>query len=543
MILKKPYAFLIKYFRLIHLILVGLITYIIIKTWGVISFLSEYISKKQSIGAMDKYNASFVSVLLITVIALVIFIISLIYYLLKHKKKPRAAYLTLLIIYPILLIGFLYVSNFIYELQFITPDIRATSLIKDIFYGIFFIQLPILILIIVRAVGFDIKKFDFKKDIMELDISSADNEEFEFQLGLDTEDIKAKIRKQKRYFKYFYKENQIIFVPIYIVVGLFLFINLVSYVITRDVIYKENTTFSTNSYDIKITESFKTKVDNKGNKIKPNKFYIILKITYTNKTDNKLRINLDNAKLSYDNYHDVTPTLLVYENFREFGVPYYSQYIPAKETRNFIFVYELDNSFYDDSFLIKYLYDIKRVNNEIAYMTRKVRLKPKEFKEIEVKETKTYDEELLLKDSLFKNTKISISSVEINKSFDYKVVWCKKGECNNYYYQIKPRLNKVYEMSVMKIKYDIEFDPSLGKNYNMYDFISRYGTVRFFVDGEEYNNKLELYNVAPFPTENVAFVEIRDKVRKAEKIYIDFTIRDKKYSYLVFEKVEEKEDE
>ena len=43
-----------------------------------------------------------------------------------------------------------------------------------------------------RATGFDIKKFDFAKDLEELDIETKDNEEFEVNLELETDKYQRK---------------------------------------------------------------------------------------------------------------------------------------------------------------------------------------------------------------------------------------------------------------------------------------------------------------------------------------------------------------
>ena len=44
MILRKPYAFLIKYFRLIHLFISLLIVYLIYKTNNMYNFFKDYIT-------------------------------------------------------------------------------------------------------------------------------------------------------------------------------------------------------------------------------------------------------------------------------------------------------------------------------------------------------------------------------------------------------------------------------------------------------------------------------------------------------------------
>ena len=61
MILKKPYAFLIKNFRAIHILLTLLCVYITYKTTGVISFFREYIANNYSVTVTDNLVTSTIS--------------------------------------------------------------------------------------------------------------------------------------------------------------------------------------------------------------------------------------------------------------------------------------------------------------------------------------------------------------------------------------------------------------------------------------------------------------------------------------------------
>lgn len=143
------------------------------------------------------------------VIALLISIVVL--YLMRHKKKPSFFYIFSTCVYLFLIALLIFGKSFIYDLQFTTPDLRFTKIVSDLFFIELALQIPIIVITFIRTIGFDVKKFDFKKDIMELDIKDEDNAEFEFELNLDTEETRAKIRRKVRYFKYYYKENKIIF--------------------------------------------------------------------------------------------------------------------------------------------------------------------------------------------------------------------------------------------------------------------------------------------------------------------------------------------
>lgn len=59
--------------------------------------------------------------------------------------------------------------------------------------------------------------------------------------------------------------------------------------------------------------------------------------------------------------------------------------------------------------------------------------------------------------------------------------------------------------------------------------------IRFVINGKEYDSKIRLNDVTPYDTNNYVFLEVREKIMKAEKIYLDFTIRDKVYTYIIKE--------
>ena len=97
MILRKPYAFLIKKFRLIHLLLSLIVGYLIYNTSDILKVYNTYISSKQVsdvtnvIGNLSRplmYVALFVFIVSVLVVAIV----------LKIKNKPIFMYIINIII-------------------------------------------------------------------------------------------------------------------------------------------------------------------------------------------------------------------------------------------------------------------------------------------------------------------------------------------------------------------------------------------------------------------------------------------------------------
>ena len=76
MIVRKPFAFLIKHFKAIHLFLFGLLVYVCYKYNGIVSFLRNYISTGN--GRYDAVN--YINYTPIYIILGAIVVMAIIYY-------------------------------------------------------------------------------------------------------------------------------------------------------------------------------------------------------------------------------------------------------------------------------------------------------------------------------------------------------------------------------------------------------------------------------------------------------------------------------
>lgn len=537
MILKKPYAFLVKHFRMIHIVLLACMSYLVYNTWNLSSFLSEYIRSNQQVFgiALEDLSSNYVPGTLYLLSFIIIILTGIIIYLMRYKKKPILFYLVILTIYIIVLISFFYASSFLNSLQIELPDLRFVNIVRDIYRALFYVQIPIIAITVVRAIGFDVRKFDFKKDLLDLGIEDEDNEEYEVEFSLDSEEVKAKTKKGIRLFKYFYKENKFLFV----ILGVSLLTIFTTFVIysfvTREKIYSQGTKIDIGTFNAEIIETYKTNTDAKGNRINSKYFYLIAKIRVQNKSNVNTTFNKGIIRLSYGENGNIVPTSEYNSKFTEFGVGYFSQIINAKETRDFIFIFEVPIEYYNDTFTLKYLMNIKYNNGKLDYNYKKVALKPIEFaKDKTIKDTKHLGEELVFTDSLLGNTKIVINEIQFADSFNYDTVKCSNGNCvtrNNF---IIAKQGGSFDLTLMRINYSISFDnETLGKKYNNKKFFTNFCTIRFEINGKEYNNRVELTDVTPYPTNNYSFVQVRDKLKSADKIYLDFNIRDKVYTYVI----------
>ena len=194
MIIKSPYAFLIKNFRKVHVVLLLLCVYVYYKTMQIHSFVNEFLK----LGTYDSYSepiSSYVSFLLIIAVLIIIVVSTLMLLLLKKKNKPWKIYLVPVIDYILLFIGFVFVYNYFktYNGDFNLANVRA---MRDIFFVGTLSQYLIFVILGIRILGVDLNKFEFKQDQEFLELEDRDKQEFEVSINIDKHSF---IRTYKRF--------------------------------------------------------------------------------------------------------------------------------------------------------------------------------------------------------------------------------------------------------------------------------------------------------------------------------------------------------
>ena len=337
MILRKPYAFLIKKFKLIHLILSILMFYLVYRFNIVYTFFKEYVNKEihNRILASDYITLFMFIVILFISIGLII-----VYLLMRIKKKPKTLYLINIIGYFASFIILWYSLSVLKKIEYTVLDTRVVRLTKDFIFVSTVFQGVMSIIMFVRALGFDIKKFNFEKDISELNIDVTDNEEFELVVGIDTNKVARKTRRKLREFKYFILENKfIVFITCVIIVSVISFSIFLNKTVVNKV-YKEKDKIATSLYTICIEDSYYTTKKFDGTVIKSkDKAYLLIKLNIQGRYDN-LTLNRNNIRLIIDgNKH--YPNLKYYEYFKDIGIGYTKQTINQNNS-NYLLVYEIN---------------------------------------------------------------------------------------------------------------------------------------------------------------------------------------------------------
>ena len=175
MILRKPYAFFIKHFKLFNIILTILEVYMIYKLSFLVQFLFEYASYPQ--GSVGQDLVGNLLTLRVFIIEIVISIFALILlFVLSVKKKPIKLYL-FVIIFNIVLAVFLFIlRNYLQIMSLQVIETRTEYVLRDFTLIGMIGSILITFLLSMRSLGFDIKKFEFGQDLHDLSISEEDNE-------------------------------------------------------------------------------------------------------------------------------------------------------------------------------------------------------------------------------------------------------------------------------------------------------------------------------------------------------------------------------
>ena len=533
MILRKPYAFLIRHFRGIHFVLSILIGYIIARTNNLLRFIIEYIRNgyySRSISLINEYTDIYLFLVIILIIAITITI----YLLMRFKNKPRLFYLVTIITYvaSLVILGRAY-SN-LQVMQHMTIDPRVIRLTRDIVMIFSFMQYFVIANTLLTMTGFNIKKFNFQADLEELNIAAADAEEFEFVLGIDFEDIKIGLQKRLRNAKFIFIENKYVILTLVIlgaiIISIFGIIN--TQILNKT--YREDQIFKTSRYELKVTDTYITRKDYHGNIIKNNFNNVIVKLKIKNLTNqpHSLLSNYIVLTMEDDNYYfrTISPSL-----FKDLGNVYIQQTLLPNQENTFILIYEVGD--------IKAIKDIGlRVtagyaNNNIKY--RRVRLEPQLLDEgTKIVMEKKLNEELIFNESILKQTKLKITNYEIKDKFIYEYQLCITEKCHDMADYILANTLTRYDKTLLKLDLQFELDNTINSVVpkNAYELIETFGTIRYYKDDKWFSHEVTINNMTPkYYDGNSIFIDVLKEIEKATKINIIFNIRNKQYIYTIKE--------
>lgn len=514
MIIRKPYAFLIKNFRKIHIFLFIACAFIYYKMLQVNSFVREFMN----LGSYDAYNepiskyiSGFSIIFLIMIIAASLSLVIL----LKHKNKPWKLYLSFIIIYSAILFVFMWTSNFFnsYNGSLETTNIR---MIRDLLFISSLFQYPVFIILLIRIFGVDLHKFNFNKDQEYLELDSEDRDEVEISIDIDKESFKRLYRKFLRNLNYFYLEHKFICNSIIAILLIILIRKSYVYIFITNKSYQENEILNANGYSITINDSYYTNRKFNGDIISAKQSFIIINLTIKN--------NIKERELDLNNFHvlngveNYKQTQKTYETeFKDLGVSTDSvQKIKRDESKNVILIYRVDSKLPKNRFVLYYQ---ELGNNPFL---RKIKLSIQDISKIKENEELNLGDNLEF-EILGQKENIVLEKYSFVDNINYLYQKCLSSSCTSVRETCTAKEGE-------KILY-ISFSSDTFEGKEMIDFSSSYGKIIYKNSiGEE--EALEVKNgVSKNYMGKYLYLRVPKEVETATDIKFVFTVRNNRYIY------------
>lgn len=534
MIVKKPYAFLIKNFRLIHALLFIMLLYLGIKSLDIYTFFNMYAIRHVYTYSAD-LAVTYVNYYMFIVTILSILVSLLIYFILSLKNKERKLYMFTCIYYIFLFIYFIFIYNTLANIQTNALTIEQVRTLRDIALIVLIPQVILNFILLGRACGFNLKQFDFKKDLEELQIDTSDYEEVELTLGKNNYKIPRFIRRTIRFTKYYILEHKFVVTVcvsvLVLITSLIIFVNMRVY--QERYIQNQEILASTLWYTAE--QAYITDSDLSGNKIQKDKYYVLIRTKIDNKSSNTYKLSRDTFRLVVNN-EMLIPKFSYVNEFLDIGEVFTPMDISPGETKNLIIVYEINK----DEVYKEYILRIKNYENlvigNITSQYKEIIIKPYDLNSKNDTGTYVLPAELDFNNTVLGNSKAIIGESTISRTFKEKYEYCDSNDdCYTGSYIVKPSETGKGNVSVLKLKITSEIDKSIySSKYFTYpkDIIKSYGKIRYVYNGNEKTISPEIIDTK-YQKSTYTYIEVPKELELAEKIELIITIRGIKYTIIL----------
>ena len=534
MILRKPYAFIIRHFRLIHLLMCLLVAYITFSIYKISSFLTGYINT-----GMFNYENDLVNKLVSNFLygsCIFVILLSLVIIALFRWKKIDYKYYTILISYQIVIIvGLVLMKLFLDVAINEIVDIRVLKAYRDITRIVMLPGFYFLISNLISAIGFNLKKFDFSSDLKALNASTEDSEEFEFIVGKDTYKYKRAFNRFIRETTYYIKENKILFFTMTtvfaIAIGLTLYFTL--YVSKNQ--YQINETFLANGVAYTVKESYLTTLDYRGKIIDKDKIYLVVNTNINNTSYESVELNYSNYRLVLDNGTTIYPITSKGSYFIDLGDPFIPNVLPSKTDYDYMIIFELPYSEYNGSYLYRIVNEIDILKGEITAAYNDTIIKPKIIESASSNEVFTLNMPAYFNGSALKDSNLTISSFEIGDSFKENYKHCQSSKCYEAVETVKANNISNGSKTLIKFKIDYYIDNesfTYVKVKNSKSLFSEFGTITYSIN--DVKKTVNYKEVTPkFLTDDTIYIEVPSEVKNARELQLNLTVRDIIYSFIL----------
>jgi hypothetical protein len=529
MILRKPYAFFIKYFKAFHYVIAALSIFLMVRMTSVTSFINAYLDNPFSkLITKDQAHSVFNAIDFVLPIVLIL-ISGALWGIMKLKKKPHKLYIFIFFSFLATLIINFYCHSRMIALTKIWLKAEELSALVDAYVFVMALLMADCIICVSRALGFNIKQLDFKNDLTELNSDSTDSEEFEVAIDFDVNDVKRDLKKGTRHFKYFVKENNSLIKYGGIALGVILALSIVIGAYNnRKIVVKGDLDY--NGFTVKINKAYSIDTDLKGNKLKNDKNLIVVDVDITNNQvdpaiflTGTVMLNIGDTNYSTTRQFD--------NEISDLGTVYNGDKIRSKDTVNRLLVFEVPVN----RLMSKKLLGIKNLGDRYYYS--KLNVEYYNNKKNSTKDGYKVGDTLDLKDSILGDASLKIKNFEIQKKYKLSYTYCyKKNKCIASTEYIVPQ-NVVSNYDKVLMRLDVEENLSNTSFNNFYKLFSKYGYIEYKKDGKTYYQNGNFFQVSSsrIKEKNIYYIEVINNVYQADSITLGLKIRNMDYKYKLAE--------
>ena len=505
MILRKPYAFFIKIFKPLHIIIALMILYLIYYQNKLLSIFSNYIHYNELVKSFS------IDKLIYVIPVLIILLNMIILGIMYRNNKPIRFYFISILSFIVVIIINIYSTSYAILLTKQVTLIKTIKLVSDLTLINIIIELIMFVFLVIRGFGIDIKKFDFSSDLLKIDISDEDREEFELSLNVDVDLKKRERRKQLRVLKYKYLENRfkinlIFLIFCFLISSILLLsrnthsnVNSMNFVYSsQDFSFKVNNSYIINENDNTILVLDVAMRSDKNNSIKLDDFSVLIR-------DNRIKPSIQNNNIMYD-----LGTL-------------YNENKLSNNYKDYLLIFNIPSRLINSEKILEY----SRANSVV-----KIKLDTKLFKYDIVNVSVNIGETLKI-DSL-NNFEINIKEFDIQDKYRLEYEYCyKNNQCVDSIEYIKPTISSNFDKVVLKLNIGL----NSGSNesiINFIDLLNNYGSIYYETDAGNYIQDVGFEEIKSSKKQNnYTYIGVNKDIIQAKHIKLVFKIRSSVYEYVL----------
>lgn len=527
MILKKPYAFIIKNFRIIHMIMLACLLFLIQSA----DDIGDFFRQLQVTSTYIYQDATvYINNIVFGIGFILLFLTGVLFWLLYEKKKPIKLYLGLLVYCIFIFIGFAFEFNLLNVVSKELIESEQIILGKDLamiitYPGYFFV-----VICFIRGIGFNIKQFNFSKDIEELEIVDKDSEEFEVLIGKNNYKYFRFARRALRETKYYILENLFAIKCIAVVVvllgtgyGIYYYNNYL-----KGLKEQESTTVNGISYTVR--NSYITEKDYLGNLVKEGYKFVVVDMTFFNSNVEEAKLDLEKITLANGDliYH---PTLNFNSKFYDLGIPYSDgKMINVGQALDASLAFEIPASVSTTKYQLRVRYDLTERGNGVIDKFKKFDVYAERIDSDNVGFNNNINEAINTNVVNRNSYSLVVRGYELRDSFDSRYILCKTiDECRALSKVITPDRPSENTMLVVSID-SIESDNAVfTKTFNTTNKIfSNFCFISYRIGNKKYSTKAKI--VSGSNVDDKVFINIDRKIYKASDISLIFRFRDQTFT-------------